>query len=342
MRVGLCGFAGSGKTTLFRWLTGVVPEPSAQRGQIGSARLPDDRLAWLARLGHSRKVTPATMEFLDVPGLIADDPKDNARRLAILREAEGLVLVLATFREEPAAEYHRLLAELTLADLEILTNRLHRLEALARKGRSAAEREADERERMLLERLRHALEQPTAGPLQLSADEEKIVRAFQLFALKPRMVLLNTQESWPTDRIPAALASLHPPPLAVPVQLEWELTQLPEAERETFAQEFGLQSLGRDEVLRRIFYGLGQIVFFTVNEQETRAWPLRAGTTVVQAAGLIHSDFEAGFVRAEVISFAQLQQVGSLKEAKARGLVRLEGKTYVVQDGDVIYILANR
>lgn len=342
MRIGLAGFAGSGKTTLFRWLTGVSPDASAARGQVGIARLADERLHWLGQLAHSRKVTPATIEFLDVPGLISEETKDNARRLACLREADALLLVLATFREEPADEYRRLLRELTLADLEILTNRLQRLEALARKGRSAAEREADERERTLLERLRQNLEQGVVAPITLPPEDEKQVRAFQLFALKPRMVLLNTSDSWPAERIPTQLASLQPPPLAVPVQLEWEVSQLPENERETFAQEFGLQSLGREEILRRIFYGLGQIVFFTMNEEECRAWPIRAGTTAVHAAGAIHSDFEAGFVRAEVIPFADLQRAGSMREAKARGLVRLEGKTYVVQDGDVIYILANR
>ncbi|GBD36854.1 Ribosome-binding ATPase YchF [bacterium HR36] len=342
MRVGLAGYAGSGKTTLFRWLTGVAPDTSAARGQMGIARLRDDRLTWLAQLAHSRQTTPATLEFFDVPGLVGDDPKDNARRLALLREADALLMVLAAFREDPVAEYRRLTAELTLADIEILNNRIHRLEALARKGRSSAEREADERERNLLQRLRHTLEQEPTWPITLVPEEEKQVRAFQLFALKPRLVLLNTEQSWPEERIPPPLASLRPSPLAVPVQLEWEVSQLPEEERETFAQEFGLQSLGRDEVLRRIFYGLGQIVFFTMNEQECRAWPIRAGSSVLQAAGTIHTDFAAGFIRAEVIPFSALQRAGSMKEAKAHGLVRLEGKTYTVQDGDVIYILANR
>ncbi|MCS7015335.1 MAG: DUF933 domain-containing protein [Gemmatales bacterium] len=342
MRVGLAGFARSGKTTLFRWLTGVEPDKSVVRGQIGVARLLDARLSWLAQLSHAKKVTPATLEFLDVPGLVTDAAKDNARRLALLREADGLLLVLAAFRDDPAVEYHRLLGELTLADLEIISNRLQRLEGLSRKARSAAEREADERERALLERLHQTLEGAPSAPLTLSGEEEKQVRAFQLFALKPRLVVINTNETWPMERLPQSLATLTPSPLVLPLQLEWEVSQLPEPDRETFAQELGLHSLGREEVLRRIFYGLGQMVFFTMNEEECRAWPISAGTSVVQAAGLIHSDFEAGFVRAEVIAFTELQRVGSLKDAKARGLVRLEGKNYIVQDGDVIYILANR
>ncbi|MCS7167775.1 MAG: DUF933 domain-containing protein [Gemmatales bacterium] len=342
MRVGLAGYMGSGKTTLFRWLTGVTPEPSALRGQLGIARLPDERLEWLAQLAHSKKATPATLEFVDVPGLMTEDARDNPRRLAILRETVGLLLVLSAFREDPVAEYRRLISELALADLEILSNRIQRLEALARKGRSAAEREADERERALLQRLKQSLERDPAAHITLSNDEEKLVRAFQLFALKPRMVLLNTGESWSAERLPRPLAELQPTPLVVPVQLEWEVSQLPASEREAFAQELGLQSLGREEVLRRIYYGLGQIIFYTMNNEECRAWPLRAGTSVVKAAGTIHSDFEAGFVRAEVISYDALRRAGSMKEAKAQGLVRLEGKNYIVQDGDVIYILANR
>mgnify|MGYP000666374718 CR=1 FL=1 len=353
MRIALAGFAASGKTTLFRWLTGVEPDAAAAiRGQIGVARLQDERLEWLAAQAHSRKVTPATLEFLDVPGLVSDDAKDNARRLASLREADALLLVLAAFREEPLGEYRRLVTELTLADLEIVSNRLQRLEALSRKGRPPAEREADQRERELLLRIRQALEQQ--ADITLTAEENKLVRAFQLFALKPRMVLLNVSDRHvgsgnspsqiPKDGVPQELLSLSPPPLLVPVELEWELSQLPEADRDTFASELGLASLGREEVLRRIFYGMGQIVFFTVNEEECRAWPIRSGTSVLQAAGLIHSDFEAGFIRAEVIPFEELRRAGSMKmkEARAHGLVRLEGKTYTVQDGDVIYILAHR
>lgn len=351
MRIALAGFAASGKTTLFRWLTGVEPDAAAAiRGQLGVARLQDERLEWLAAQAHSRKVTPATVEFLDVPGLVSDDAKDNARRLASLREADALLLVLAAFREEPLGEYRRLLSKLTLADLEIVSNRLQRVEALSRKGRSPAEREADQRERELLLRIQQALEQQ--ADITLTAEENKILRTFQLFALKPRMVLLNISDrQMGSANSPGQmtdygggqeLLSLHPPPLVVPVELEWEISQLPEADRDTFARELGLASLGREEVLRRIFYGLGQIVFFTVNEEECRAWPIRSSTSVLQAAGIIHSDFESGFIRAEVIPFEELRQAGSMKEAKAHGLVRLEGKTYTVHDGDVIYILAHR
>ena len=345
MKVGLVGFAGSGKSTVFEWLTGEKPNPAAlQRGQLGSAVIPDERLDWLAAHFKPKKTTPARLEFVDTPGLHPTERKDNPRRLGILREADGLLVVLAGFGGgEPAQELRNFRDELIFADLEIIAGRIERLEAQLKKPRPSKDREADQRELELLHRIAAALEagQSTAT-LGLTEEQEKSVRSFQLLTLKPEMVLVNVAEDRLGQPLPAELLALAPTALQAPAKLELELADLPEADRAIFMQELGLGGFSREETLRKIFYGMGRIVFFTVGEDECRAWPIHAGDTAVEGAAQIHTDLAEGFVRAEIVPFAEFKKVGSLKEAKARGVYRLEGKTYRVQDGDIMHILANK
>ena len=263
MKVGIAGFAGSGKSTVFQWLTGAKPDPAkAQMGQTGNAKIPDPRLDWLSAKFNPKKTTAASMDFLDTPGLMPTERRDNPRRLGILREANGLVVVLNGFGEaDPAGQLRRFRDELVFADLEIVTNRIGRLD----------------------EQLR-----------------------------KPR-----------------------------PAKLEQELHDLGEEDRKLFMQDLGLTAFVRDDVLRTIFTATGQQVFFTVGEDECRAWPVPKGADAVEGAAQIHTDLARGFVRAEVVSYADFQRVGSMKDAKSQGVYRLEGKTYTVQDGDIMHILSS-
>jgi len=340
MKVGLAGFAGSGKSTVFQWLTGAVPDPSAtNRGQIAIAWIPDQRLDWLSQHFKPKKTTYATLEIVDTPGLLATERKDNPRRLAVLREADGLLVVLAAFSGDPVAEFRRFRDELIFADVEVLTNRIEKLEAGGKKPRPLREREADQKEMELLKRIASALEAGNVpGRLRLSPEDEKVVRSFQLFTLKPMMAFLNLGDEQLSQPIPPALAE-HLPTLKAAVKLELELAELPEADRQAFMAEMGLAELSRDRLLREIFYGMGRIVFFTVGEDECRAWAIPAGQPAQDAAGVIHTDLAAGFVRAEIVPFEQFKRVGSMKEAKAQGVYRLEGKSYAVQDGDIMHIL---
>ncbi|MCS6852427.1 MAG: DUF933 domain-containing protein [Gemmataceae bacterium] len=344
MKVGIGGFSSSGKSTVFHWLTHVRPDPAASlRGQVGMARIPDERLEWLSSLFRPKKTTPATIEFLDTPGLLADERRDNPRRLAILRESGGLLVVLNGYSDgNPAAELRRFREELLFADLEIVVNRIHRLEDQLRKPRPAKQREADEQERALLRRVEQALEagQP-ASQLGLKEDEEKAIRSFQLLTLKPELVLVNISERQIGAPLSPELLALAPNALAAPAKLELELEDLAPEERQAFMNDLGLTGSSRDAVLRAIFRSMGQIVFFTVGEDECRAWPLPRGADAVEGAGQIHTDLAKRFVRAEVVSFADFRRVGSMKEAKQHGVYRLEGKTYVVQDGDIMHILAS-
>jgi hypothetical protein len=342
MKVGIVGFAGSGKSTVFHWLTGVKPDAAAsQRGQIGIAKIPDERLDWLAAQFRPKKTVPATLEFLDTPGLLATERRDNPRRLGILREGGGLLVVLNGFGGgDPAGELRRFREELLLADLEIVSNRIARLEDQARKPRPAKQREADEHELALLRRIATALEQgQSPAELGLKDDEEKAIRSFQLLTLKPELVLVNSGDDRVGQPLPPELLGLSPTAIQAPAKLELELEDLGPEDRQAFMRDLGLSTFARGEVLRTVYYAMGQIVFFTVGEDECRAWSLPRGADALEGAGQVHTDLAKRFVRAEVVSYPDFQRVGSMKEAKTHGVYRLEGKTYVVQDGDIMHIL---
>jgi ribosome-binding ATPase len=342
MKIGLVGFSGSGKSAVFRWLTGVAPDPArVQQGQIGTAKLPDPRVDKLSAMFKPKKTTYAEIAFLDTPGLDMRERRDNPRRLGILREANGLVVVLNGFTiGDLTDELKRFREELVFADLEILTNRLHKVEANLKKPKPAKEREADQFEEATLTRIITALEAGQSPKhLGIKGEEEKIIRSFQLLTLKPELVLVNQRESHQT--LPAELAALAPEALGAPVQLELELAELAPEDRAAFAADLGVSGSQRDEILRAIFTAMGQIVFLTVGEDECRAWPLAKGADAVEGAAAVHTDLAKRFVRAEVVSYDDFIRVGSMKEAKAQGVYRLEGKTYTVKDGDIMHILAS-
>jgi ribosome-binding ATPase YchF (GTP1/OBG family) len=344
MKVGIAGFAGSGKSTVFHWLTGVKPDPAAsQRGQIGMAKLSDERLEWLSAHFRPKKTTPATIEFLDTPGLMPTERRDNPRRLGILREAGGLVIVLNGFAGgDLAAELRHFREELLFADLEIVMNRVSRLEEGMRKPRPAKEREAEQNELALCRRVVSAFEQgQPASALGLKEEEEKGLRSFQLLTLKPELAFVNVGDDRAGKPLPPELLQLAPTAIAAPAKLEMELQELSAEDRQVFMAELGLTEFSRDAILRTIYRGMGRIVFFTVGEDECRAWGLPLGATSVEGAAQIHTDLAKGFVRAEVVTYDDFCKVGSMKEAKQHGVYRLEGKTYIVQDGDIMHILAS-
>lgn len=342
MKVGMAGFAGSGKSTVFHWLTGVKPDPAAaQRGQIGMAKIPDERLDWLSAQFNPKKTTPATLEFLDTPGLMPTERRDNPRRLALLREADGLVVVLTGYSPgDLGGELRRFREELLFADLEIITNRISRLEELARKPRPAKEKEADQNELALLGRIVAAFEAgQTPAALGLKEEEEKSIRSFQLLTLKPEFVLVNIGDDRIGKSLPGELMALAPNAIQAPAKLEMELEELSPEDRQAFMQDLGLTGSARGDVIRTIFYAMGQMVFFTIGEDECRAWGLTRGSDAVEGAGKIHTDLAKRFVRAEVVGYEDYRRVGSMKEAKNQGVYRLEGKTYEVKDGDIMHIL---
>ncbi|WP_165226626.1 DUF933 domain-containing protein [Aquisphaera insulae] len=335
MRVGLVGFAGSGKSTLFQLLTGAVPDPGkVHSGQVGVAVLNDPRLEFLASLHSPKKITPATVEFLDTPGLMPGSHGDNPQRLALIREGDALLIVLNGFSgTDPAAELAAFREEMLFADMSVVTNRAERLEASVKKHRP--DWEVQEKELATVRRILAALESgETVASLGLSDEEKKPLRSFGLLTDKPQVLVLNAPQG---EGVPDALKAQAPDALALDAKLELELVQLDPAEREVFMADLGVTELGRARIIRAAYDAVGIITFFTAGEPEVRGWNLERGGTAVEAAGKIHTDLAKGFVRAEVTAYDELVAAGSLKEAKARKLQRLEGKEYIVKDGDVVY-----
>ena len=345
MKMGLVGYAGSGKSTVFEWLTGEKPDPAkVQQGQTAMADVPDDRLAKIAAVIKPKKTTYTKVAVLDTPGVMADERKDNPRRLGIIREANGMVVVLDGFsRSDFAEQLRKFREELLFADLEVVSNRIPKIEAGLKKAKPAKEREADEAELALLRRVVDAFEAgKPASQLGLSDDEEKSLRSFQLLTLKPEIVFVNRGDSGFNDPLPADLLALAPNATQAPVKLETELAALGDEDRAMFMADLGITEFRRDATIRAMFYGVGREVFFTTGEDECRTWSIPKSCTAVEAAACIHNDLADRFVRANVISYDDFVACGySEKEAKARGVNRTEGKTYIVKDADILHILAS-
>ncbi len=344
MKIGIAGFSSSGKSTVFHWLTGDAPDLSrAQQGQVGNPAVPDPRLGYLASLFNPKKTTATRMEILDTPGLHPTERRDNPRRLGILRDANGLLIVLNGFSGDGLTdELRRFREELIFADLEIVTNRIDKLKDLGKKTKPAKQREIEEAEMALVQRIADCLEKGEgAAAAHLKPDEEKAVRSFQLLTLKPELVFVNIAEDRIGKPLPEELLKVAPTAIQAPAKLEMELAELSDEDRKAFMQDLNLTDFSKDETLHKIFAGMGQIVFFTVGEDECRSWAIPKGATSQQGAGQIHTDLERGFVRAEVVSYDDFKKHGSMKEAKLHGVYRLESKTYVVNDGDIMHILAS-
>src|SRR6516162_807958 len=261
MKVGIVGFAGCGKTTVFGWLTGRKPDPAAvQRGgQIGEAKVPDERLDWLSAHFKPKSTKAAELVLVDTPGLMPTERRDNPRRLGILRDADGLVIVINGYgNDDPAGELRRFREELLFADLEIVTGRVGRLEDGLKKPRPQKQKELEQHELDLLRRIAAALERGEgAASVGLKGDEEKLIRSFQLLTLKPEQVLVNINENRIGQPLPPELLVLAPNALQAPARLELELEELSPEDRQTFMQDLGLTGSSRDEVLRRIYTAMG-------------------------------------------------------------------------------------
>ena len=234
--------------------------------------------------------------------------------------------------------------ELLYADLDIVSNRIEKLNAnLKKKARTPKEIEADQTELALHTRIVAALEAGTpASKLRLHLDEEKTIRSFQLLTLKPEIAFVNRGDTGFNDPLPADLLALAPTAIQAPVKLEMELAAMGDEDRQMFMSDLGVSEFRKGPTIRALFYGVGRIVFFTTGEDECRTWSIPAGCEAVEAAGCIHKDLSEKFVRANVIGLEDFVACGySEKEAKAKGLNRTEGKNYIVKDADIVHILAS-
>jgi GTP-binding protein YchF len=367
VQIAIVGLAASGKTTVFNTLT----RGHAQTGgygaltlNVGAVKVPDARLDRLAEIFKPKKVVHADVTYVDLP---APPPSTEghvgteelpAEHLARLRESDALLHVVRAFEDpsvphadgsvDAARDLERLDLEFILADLSMVDRRLERLGSSGRHG-TPAEREANEREEVVLRRLKVELE--AGRPIRdagLSDDEAKAVRGFRFLTEKPVLVLLNVGESdlasapAMTERIAAGYLHQQSMVEHLSAKIEMELGELDAADAATFMEELGIAESGLERVIRLSYRLLGLISFLTAGPDEVRAWPIPDGSTAVEAAGAIHSDLAKGFIRAETVSYEDLVQLGSMAEARKAGRLRSEGKTYRVADGDVVEILFSR
>jgi GTP-binding protein YchF len=347
MKVGIAGFPRSGKTTIFNALSGQHADVGGftDKVHLGSIKVPDRRIDWLSEHFKPRKTTYAEMVFVDFPPP-ADGGSSGALdqgTLTQMREVDALVQVVRGFRDpilEDDADTVRDLGnfkgELVLNDLGIVEKRLERLKK--EKGK--------EREVALLQRCKEALDAET--PLRLvdfAAEELAALSGFGFLSRLPMMVVLNVGEDGVGAELPPAfadaLASERVEGLVLSGKIEMEIAALEADDRQAFLDDLGLKEPARDRFIRAAYRLLDQISFLTAGEDEVRAWTIRRGTPAVKAAGKIHSDIERGFIRAEVTAFDDFKQYGSDAKCRDAGKLRLEGKDYVVHDGDIVHFRFN-
>ncbi len=339
MKLGLVGYQGSGKSTLFELLTGVKSDPAkAHLGQLGTAIVPDPRFDRLVALFKPKKVSPARIDLFDTPGLDRKDHAVNPQRLGVIRESTALVHVIGAFAgADPVADARAFQDDLILADLQVVTSRIGRLQKDVLKPRP--DREQLQAEIAALEPIAARLnEGQTLADMEFSELQDKATKSFSLLTRKRRLTVVNTGDVAGDEAVKDRLESLGHPVIVAPVGLELEVGQLPPEDRELFAREMGLGEPCAARILRAIFEVTGQLTFYTSDEKEVHAWLLSRGGTAFDAAGTIHTDLARGFIRAEIMAAEDLLRLGSEREVKAAGLLHLEGKDYVMRDGDEIVV----
>jgi hypothetical protein len=349
VKIGMVGLTQAGTTTLFNALTGAHGDVGGyhpgEHVDVGTVKVPDPRLPELAEVFEPDEVIPATLFFEDIGGVFAHltGGEHSGKAVAALRDTDAVLLVLRAFESayvpevfgtvDPAREFHAMMDELLLADLEVIERRLEAIEADLKGPR--AEREPLEREQALLERCRDAIEQEEALlSVEINQAEEKLLRSYAFLTLKPRVCVLNIGEDQIGDS--PDVADVEPQPVPICAELEMELMELDEEDRQVFLEDAGLEQMAAGRVIRACYDALGLRSFFTYVSDQLRAWTVREGSTAPEAAGKIHSDMQEGFIRAEVVGEGELIECGGLKEARAAGKLRMEGRDYEVQDGDVI------
>ncbi len=348
LKVGIVGLPNVGKSTLFNAITKQsIPASNFPfttiEPNVGIINVPDERIPKLAALEKSEKQVPATIEFVDIAGLVKGASEGAGlgnKFLSHIREVDAIIQVVRFFQNkdivhvdgtvDPARDIEVINLELMLADLNTVTKRL---EGLAREIKSGSKEAVVNK--AALERIQSALEEgKPAQSVELSEEEFKLVKQLQLLTMKPILYVANTNEQTAPSINGLEL-------LPIDIKVESELAELNDEDKIEYMREFGISESGLDRLARAAYKLLDLITYFTAGPMETKAWTIMRGTKAPQAAGVIHTDFEKGFIKAEVIAWDKLLDAGSYATAREKGWLRLEGKEYIVQDGDVCHFRFN-
>ncbi len=360
MKIGIIGLPNSGKTTVFNALTGGNAETAAySSGQLepnlAMVKVPDERLNVLAQMYKPKKITFPDVQYIDVAG-ISGERKSGGLPPAFLNyiaQVDALLHVVRAFADpavphpentvDPTRDIENVDLELMFSDMAIIERRLQRLEPEIKKM-AGKEKELRTQERDVLVRLQAGLEenQPIRDQ-ELSDEEAKLLRGYQFLSAKPVLVVVNVGEAQLGEDIAGSIAYHHRKAAVTQLagKVEAEIAQLDAEDAQLFLADLNIEEPARDRVIEASYNLLGLISFLTAGPDEVRAWPIRQNTPAVEAAGAIHSDIQRGFIRAEIVAYNDLISAGSMVEAKKRGTVRMEGKTYIVQDGDICNFLFN-
>lgn len=363
MKLGMVGLPNVGKSTLFNAITNAGAQSANYpfctiEPNIGMVSVPDERLDRLAEMYHPDKFTPATIEFVDIAGLVKGASQGEGlgnKFLSHIREVDAIIHVVRCFENDdithvdgnidPARDIETINLELILSDLDILSRRLdNRKKAMKGDKKIASEVE-------FLERLVSEMEQgKTARSVEIDEDESQYLKEVSLLTIKPVIYACNMAESDFSDGIENNRYYNEVKKIAqnegaetfpICAETEAQIAQLEPDEREMFLEEMGLEKSGLDRLIKKSYALLGLISYLTAGKPEVRAWTIKKGTKAPQAAGKIHTDFERGFIRAEVVAFDDLMNCGSMAAAKEKGLVRSEGKDYIMKDGDIVLFRFN-
>jgi ribosome-binding ATPase len=356
MQLGFIGLKYSGKSTLFSLLTGDHYESLRLGGNEyfrGQVMVPDGRVTALSEIFKPKKTTYANFECIDVAGLSTAKKKDTSTKyLEAVRQVDGLVAVIQAFegfddqgnpvKIDPVGHLEQLEQELIFTDLLVLESRYEKLLLMKQKGSI----QFNKAEFEILEQFKEQLEADKAlREMNMNEEELKPVRGFQFLSLKPFMAVINCDEKHYSekDKLISGVRTAFPrmSVSAVSAQIEKELQELDEAERKEFMADLGITEPAINQVIQTAYEGMGLISFFTVGEDEVRAWTVEKNSPAPVAAGKIHSDLQAGFIRAEVTKYEDFMKYPTMAEMKARGLMKVEGKEYLVQDGDILNIRFN-
>ncbi len=353
MQLGIIGMPLVGKTTIFELLTGSKNKVySSGKTNTAMAVIPDKRIDYLSEHFKPAKTTYAQLEIVDIPGLVPGAEKTAAVFLDAVRKADALLHVARVFANDlipimgneinPIKDIEEIKYELLLADLNLIEKRLERINSDKKKKQMLKELE-------LLERLREALEnEKPLSTIELDIDDKEIIKKYQFLTSKPMLICLNVSENDLLTRSYSDRSEIFTycsennlPLVELSANIEKEISELEGKDRDVFLQEMGIEEAGIVKIARTMYKTLGLISFFTVGEDEVKAWTIKKGTIAKEAAGKIHSDMERGFIRAEVVSFEDFKELGSMAAVKEKGLFRLEGKDYQVKDGDIIHFRFN-